>query len=100
MPNVRLRVNRWLVHHNDPNPTELEEFSVCAADGDSIPEVFHRFAATNEVFRRVVFDEDGRLIQPGFVIILNGQIINPYDPSELTLKEEDKILVLFMLDGG
>lgn len=100
MPHVRLRVNRWLVHHDDENPTELEEFSVCAVNGDSIREVFRRFAATNEVFHRTVFDEDGQLIQAGTVIIVNGRIINPYDPSEPALKEDDEILVLSMVDGG
>ncbi|MDI7259095.1 MAG: MoaD/ThiS family protein [Thermodesulfobacteriota bacterium] len=100
MPQVRLRVNRWLVHHDDGNPTKLEEFSVCAAGGDSIQEVIRRFAATNEVFRRAVFDENGQLIQAGIVIIVNGRIINPYDPSEPTLKEDDEILVLSMVAGG
>lgn len=100
MPNVRLRVNRWLVHHEDPNPTELEEFSVYAAEGDSIPQVFRRFAVKNEVFRRAVFNEDGQVLQTGFVIIVNGLIINPYDSSKLILKEDDEILILFMVDGG
>ncbi len=100
MPQVKLKVNRWLNQDLNSDSAGFEEIPVSISNGELVLEMVRRFAAAHDVFRKEIFDEETQDIHPHIVVILNGRIINPYERSEATLKEGDEITFLPMLHGG
>lgn len=100
MPSVVLKLNRSLNQDCDADSSDFEEIQIPIAEGKAVLDLLRFHAATNERFRRAVFDEMSQMIQMDTVIILNGRIVNPYDRSKTTLKEGDEVMVISMLDGG
>ena len=100
MPLVKLKINRWLSQGLNSNSTGFEEIPISVPEGETVLEMVYRLAATHEVFRREILDEEGQYINTNVVVILNGRIVNPYDRSETTFKEGDEVTFLPMLQGG
>jgi len=100
MPTVKLKINRWVSQGLNSNSAGFEEIPISVPNGESVLGMIRRLAATHEIFRKEIFDEENQNIYPHIIIIINGRIINPYGQSEATLKEGDEVTFLPMLHGG
>jgi molybdopterin converting factor small subunit len=100
MPEVKLRVSRWLSQRLGPHATGSDEILLTVPEGASILDAIRRLAAENEVFRKHIFDEKKQEITVDALVTLNGHIVNPYNPSGTPLKDGDEIALLDLVDGG
>lgn len=100
MPQVKLKVNRWLCKASDADSGDFVEIPASVPEGESILGMVRRLAAKDRVFRKAIFDEENQEIQASIIVILNGRIVNPYDRSEATLEDGDEVMFLPMAGGG
>ncbi len=100
MPQVILKVSRWLSQGSEGNSTDFIEVPVAASEGESITGIVRRLAAENSPFPKAIFDERTREIQANVIVMLNGRIVNPHQRPEIALKEGDEVTFLPMHDGG
>ena len=100
MPQVKLKLNRFLRPGFDSGSADLEEIPITAMEGESIFELARRLAAENNVFHKEIFDEKNQMIETNIVVLLNGRIVNPYERSNTLLREGDEITFISMLYGG
>ena len=100
MPQVILKVSRWLSQGSEGASTAFVEIPVATSEGESITGVVRRLAAETHAIPKVIFDEKTRGIQANVVVMLNGRIVNPHQRPELALNEGDEVTFLPMHDGG
>ncbi len=99
MPNIKVKVNPSLPQAFGFDPSEGGDRTVSVREGQSIPETVRCLAEENGLFWKSIFDEKNQIIHPGVLIILNGRVANPYDPTVI-LQEGDNLTFLPMMDGG
>jgi molybdopterin converting factor small subunit len=100
MPQVKLKLHRWLLQSFGDETADTEEVLIRAEEGASILTLFGRLAAENGPFWKTLFDAKVQLIHPNVLVILNGRIVNPYQQCDTSLKEGDELTLLPMMDGG
>jgi molybdopterin converting factor small subunit len=100
MAKVKMRVSRGLSQRLGPHATGPEEILITVPEGASVLDAIRRLAAENEVFRKHIFHEKKQEITVDALVTLNGQIVNPYNPSGPPLKDGDEIAFLDLVDGG
>jgi molybdopterin converting factor small subunit len=100
MPQVKLKMPRFLRRGSEDNSTDIVEILITASKGESIFELVRRLVAEDTVFRKDIFDEKNQMIETNIIVILNGRIINPYERSNTILQEGDEVTFVSMLYGG
>ena len=100
MPQVKLKLNRWLSQGLDANSSGFDEISISALEGESIVELLRRLAEQHGVFRKTILDMKNLQILPNIVVMLNGRTVDTSDRSGTTLKEGDEVTFVGVLDGG
>jgi molybdopterin converting factor small subunit len=98
MPGVRVKLNHWLRERMEP--TSPEEISIQVPEGESINGLVRRLMAENGVFRGLAFDEQSQDLLANVLVIHNGWYVNPYDRSQVLLREGDELMFLPMFTGG
>jgi molybdopterin converting factor small subunit len=98
MVQVKLKVFSWLKGREDLAGFNEEILSV--PDGETVLDLARRLASREEVFRTVIFDPQGQRIREDIGVILNGRLVNPYERSEVLLREGDEVIFLPILHGG
>ncbi len=81
MPQVKLKLSRFLWQDFDSCSPDLEEIAITAREGESIFELVRRFAAEDKVFSKEIFDEKNQMMEANIVVLLNGRIVNPHERS-------------------
>ena len=61
MPQVKLKMPRFLKRGSEDNPTDIVEILITALKGESIFELVRRLAAEDIVFRKDIFDEKNQI---------------------------------------
>ncbi len=100
MPQVKLKVTRWLRESLGVEATGPEEISISVPEGELILGVLRRLTAEDSVFRKIIVDNQGQEFLANVLVILNGCIVDPYDRSQSLLKEGDELMFLPTFDGG
>jgi molybdopterin converting factor small subunit len=100
MPQVILKVSRWLSQGSEGASTDFVEIPVTTSEGESITGVVNRLAAENRDIPKAIFDEGTRAIQANVLVMVNGRIVNPHQRPEIALNEGDEVTFLPMHDGG
>jgi hypothetical protein len=98
MPRVSVKLNHWLRERIEP--TSPEEISILVPEGESIVGLVCRLTAENGVFRGLAFDEQSQDLLANVLVIHNGWYVNPYDRSQVLLREGDELMFLPMFNGG
>jgi molybdopterin converting factor small subunit len=98
MIQVKLKVFSWLKGRG--NLAGFDEEILSVPDGETVIDMTRRLASREEVFRTAIFDPEGQRIREDIGIILNGRFVNPYERSEVTLREGDEVIFLPILHGG
>ncbi len=100
MPQIKIKMTRFLKRGSEDNFTDLEEIQVAALKGETISELVRRLTAEGSVLRKDIFDEKNQMIETNIIVILNGRIINPNERSKTILQEDDQVTFISMLYGG
>jgi molybdopterin converting factor small subunit len=98
MPRVRVKLNHWLRERIEP--TSSEEIFIQVPEGESINGLVRRLMTENGVFRGLAFDEQSQDLLANVLVIHNGWYVNPYDRSQVLLREGDELMFLPMFTGG
>ena len=98
MPRVSVKLNHWLRERIEP--TSPEEISILVPEGESIVGLVRRLTAENGVLRGLAFDEQSQDLLANVLVIHNGWYVNPYDRSQVQLREGDELMFLPMFTGG
>lgn len=99
MPRVKLKIYFLLLGQDSgsPSPT-FEEISVSVPEDESVLEMARRLTAENRTFGTAIFDEQTQRIRSDVLVIHNGQFVK--DPLETSLKENDEVMLLPLMEGG
>ena len=100
MPQVRLKIQNFLVRNKNGKSTGFEMVSASANEGEGILDLFRRLARENDDLSEIVSYATGQDIHVPTIIILNGRFLSPYELSGMTLREGDELMILPLLDGG
>jgi molybdopterin converting factor small subunit len=100
MIRVKLKVFSWLSQRIEGNLAGFDEEIVSIPDGETVLDMARRLSSDEEVFPKAIFDEKGQWIREDIGVILNGRFVNPYERSEVILKEGDEVVFLPILHGG
>jgi molybdopterin converting factor small subunit len=98
MIQVKLKVFSWLKGRG--NLAGFDEEILSVLDGETVLDMARRLASCEEVFRTAIFDPQGQRIREEIGVILNGRFVNPYERSEVILREGDEVIFLPILHGG
>jgi len=93
MPQVTVRIPAWLSRRGNSDQGAMDEIDFWGTDVESVLGELRLFARGNEVLQRILQERT-------FGIILNGRYVDPYDSSKNTLKSNDEIMFVPLLDGG
>jgi len=100
MPEVKLRVSRWLRQSLDSESSDANDILVGVREGESVLDTIRRLTGENHLFWKHIFDEKTQEITSNVLVTVNGRIVNPYDRSQTTLKDGDEVTFLDLVDGG
>ena len=98
MIQVKLKVFSWL--KGKENLAGFDEEILSVPDGETVLDMARRLASREEVFRTTIFDPQGQRMREDIGVILNGRFVNPYERSEVMLREGDEVVFLPILHGG
>ncbi len=98
MPQVRVRLNRWLRERMAPPGSEVVLVSV--PEGESLLGLVHHLTTENDGIWRTIFDEHGQGLLANLLVIHNGRIVNPHDRAQALLNDGDEVMFLPLFDGG
>jgi molybdopterin converting factor small subunit len=99
MPKVKLKIHSWLSQSFITDAGGYEETPISVPDGASVLEMINHLARDNEIFHNTIFDET-KTIRSHIVTVLNGRVVNPYDPTDARLKDGDEVTLLPLIEGG
>ena len=100
MPQVKLKLTRWLCHTLNVEPPATGHIDVSVAEGESIPGMIRRLTVEKGDLWKSIFNEKTQEIGPHVLVILNGRIVNGSNRTEVVLKEGDELMFLPAFDGG
>ena len=100
MPEVKLRISRWLCESLDSDLTDPSDILVAVSEGESVLDAIRRLSRKDHDFWTYIFDQEKQEIATNVLVTLNGRIVNPYDRSQTTLKDGDEVTFLDLVDGG
>ncbi len=98
MIQVKLKVFSWL--KGSGNLAAFDEEILSVPDGEAVLDMARRLASREEVFRTAIFDPQGQRMREDIGVTLNGRFVNPYERSEVMLREGDEVVFLPILHGG
>ena len=98
MPRVSVKLNHWLRERIEP--TSPDEIFVLVPEGESINGLVRRLMAEDGVLRGLASDEQSQDLLANVLVIHNGWYVNPYDRSQVLLREGDELMFLPMFSGG
>ena len=100
MPQVQLKLTRWLCHTLNVEPPKTGHVDVSVFEGESIPAMIRRLALEEGDPWKKIYNEKTDEIGPHVVVILNGCIVNASNRHEVVLKEGDELMFLPAFEGG
>jgi len=100
MPTVKLKINGLLYEGKDRRWAHPEALSVPISEGESLLTMIRRLAADDTAFRKCVYEQDEPEFGTNILVLLNGMLVNPHDPSETLLKDGDEVMLMPVVSGG
>jgi sulfur carrier protein ThiS len=100
MPQVKLKIHNILAHDENGRSAGFRVVSVSAKEGEGVLDLFRRLAQEKRDLNKIVTYATGQDAHTPTVVLLNGRFLSPAEFSEATLKEDDELTVLPLLDGG
>ncbi len=78
----------------------IKEEKLNLADGLSIADLLSKIVALHATLKDIIKIEDESLVDPSFVVLLNGLSINLTDVKNAKIKDGDTVTLMTPISGG